>query len=118
MPKINLWIETKSAKELNKQQLIGFKDENIISYYEANFLINIVIEKTKIILTKQNNEYKITINLAKDNSYGVYEDLQTGQGLKMRVSEEIVDLSNNQIYLKYIVENLNTVEYLVQYEVE
>lgn len=118
MAKISLDISLKSNNESSQRKLFGEKTENVISYYDLGYDIDLVFETEKIMLTKQNKDYKITINLAKNNSSCYYEDLKSNLGLKLRISDEEAIVEEGYIYLKYLLENTNRVEYIMRYEVQ
>lgn len=110
--KIEVTHVTDGVKSSNV--LEGILDENKISYYEDNSLVEIVLEKEKILLTKSNNDYKITINfLSKKVSIMEYES--KGQILCMKVFTNELE-KEEKIVIKYMVEDTNSIEYYLNYE--
>ncbi len=118
MAKINMTVTLDSPEEKSQKKLAGDLMENQISYVDGGFFVNLKWEKDQLILTKANKDYKITLNLQKDKSQCVYEDLHSQMGLTMRVSNETFIIGNDYIALSYVIEDRNEINYRIEYEVQ
>ncbi len=118
MAKINMEVILDSPEENSRKKFVGELNENQISYFDGGFLINIKWAGDYIILTKSNNDYKITIKLQKNQSYGLYEDLKTAMQLKLRVSCEDFAVGDNYVNMFYVIEDLNKISCWINYEVQ
>ncbi len=112
--KINILLES-SFEKINKT-CQGTKEDNQITYQDGLDQVSLKIINNDLILTKSNNDYKITINLQQKKSHGSYLDLKTGLELKLNVKQELLEIGEDYLTFQYIIEE-NKINCHLKYEV-
>lgn len=82
----------------------GIKNENKINYVEKDVVNKIVIEKEKIILIRENKEFKNTI-VFKLNEETISEYLlkENNFVIELKIYTIQMDISNNLLLINYLV---------------
>lgn len=82
----------------------GIKNENKINYVEKDVVNKIVIEKEKIILIRENKEFKNTI-VFKLNEETISEYLlkENSFVIELKIYTIQMDISNNLLLINYLV---------------
>lgn len=94
----------------------GIVTADKITYKDEEFVVTLDKKLDEIILTKKNNDYKITINFKEGvTSFAIYET--TGHQLSLKVMTLNLK-QGNEIYIHYIVEDTNEIKYSLKYEVK
>lgn len=94
----------------------GIVTEDKITYKDEGFIVTLKKKNDEVILTKKNKDYKITINFKQGTStYAIYETI----GHQLSLNVMTVNLKNEEeIYIHYIVEEINEIKYSLKYEVK
>lgn len=104
MKKLN--ITSKIVNSLNEASLVNtiadFDEKNgIISYYDKNILVNIMLGD-KIIIQRQGPEYNLTLNFEKNiKTNSVYEIYNPTLKIDVEVITNIINKQDNSFYIEY-----------------
>ena len=93
------------------------KKENLIEFYETNKLRSkITIDLNKHILSKENIDYKIILDLdtSKETNGEVFLNKENGS-IRLKIKTNTFDLTNNKLTMKYTI--LDSKEEII-YEIE
>lgn len=115
--KFHILLITNDIKD--EYNLLGSYDktENLIEFYETNKLRSkITIDLNKHILSKENIDYKIILDLdtSKETNGEVFLNKENGS-IRLKIKTNTFDLTNNKLTMKYTI--LDSKEEII-YEIE
>ena len=115
--KFHILLITNDIKD--EYNLLGSYDkkENLIEFYETNKLRSkITIDLNKHILSKENIDYKIILDLdtSKETNGKVFLNKENGS-IRLKIKTNTFDLTNNKLTMKYTI--LDSKEEII-YEIE
>lgn len=91
-----------------------FTDSTFI-YNDEGFKVQLELKKDEIILTKMNNDYKITINFKEGLESNInYESASHSMLLNVKTMKLRME---DEIYIHYVVEEINEIKFNLKYEV-
>ena len=103
MPKviINSSVISSSDKEIIKNKKAVLKD-NIINYNNDNVNVSVNIDNNIVILKRENNEMKITLEFKKGKKTNSFYDIKP-LNIRIKVTVETKDLiiTNNSLSVRY-----------------
>lgn len=114
MSKVKLSIQLNDENDVEKYELIGIfnKKSNILSYIDNN-KVRTKFDFNKKILYRESDEYTIVLFFTdSSDSYIFLKDSKLKLDLKVKVIN--IKEKNNQIYIKYIINEFETHTFFVK----
>ncbi|NLL44689.1 MAG: DUF1934 domain-containing protein [Mollicutes bacterium] len=121
MPKIKIYSTLNSPEGIEKKEIIGILENDIIIYKEDSVDVTIQILDNKIKLNRKSKEYDINMNFIKnDETIGNYI-IDENMVLDLKIKTNILEIKENKIIIEYELiiadELVGTFNWVIDYEV-
>lgn len=117
--KANITLRHESSEDNYKKLIQGIVTDNRITYKEDEYIVTLNLVNDGIVLTKSSKDYKITINFKEGiKTKAIYDSNEFGKTLELNIETFKLEVDGNQIFIHYLVEDVNEIKYKLKYEVE
>ena len=103
--KVNLKINLDGEEKLDLS-VKGIKNDNTIKYLENDISVLITTFKNKIIIERKHPDYQVNLNLELNkDTLSTYSFTNGFKTFSLHTSTKKLEISENRIYAKYILED-------------
>lgn len=104
MAKKQIEVILETDEEVIKNNTLAIITDNVIKYNDNNVLVILKISDSEVIITRENNEYQLTLKFKKDKKLiGNYLLKENNINLKLEILTEKLIISENKIEIVYIL---------------
>lgn len=101
---VKLRIKLLGEENLNLE-VKGIRNDNKIKYLESDMIVTVTLLDNKVIVTRSNNYYQVTLNFEKDKkTISTYSFIGGRKTFELETFTNELLISDNKVFIKYNLE--------------
>ena len=102
--KMEIKIETILEKQSSilKNNYIGTKTDNVITYNDSSCSVEIIIEE-EVKMIRESFEFKLELTFSKEKTLNPYLLKSTNHILDIEIETKVIEIEDNKLYIEYLI---------------